>query len=79
VVGSGSPGPAAAFATLTVSTHRSAAGRVPRTPSGGALFAEIGEEQGEAALSLAGARLPQAQIAVERDLSGLDRVLVVYR
>ncbi|MDP2674197.1 MAG: peptide chain release factor N(5)-glutamine methyltransferase [Dehalococcoidia bacterium] len=46
---------------------------------GGALFAEIGEEQGEAALALARTYFPQAQIAIEQDLSGLDRVLVVYR
>ena len=44
---------------------------------GGALFAEIGEEQGEAALSLARACFPQAQIEVRKDLSALDRVLVV--
>ena len=44
---------------------------------GGALFAEIGEEQGEAALSLARPCFPQAQIEVKPDLSGLDRVLVV--
>ena len=44
---------------------------------GGALFAEIGEEQGEAALSLARACFPQARIEVKQDLSGLDRVLVV--
>ena len=46
---------------------------------GGALFAEIGEEQGEAALSLARACFPQARIEVKQDLSALDRVLVVYR
>jgi release factor glutamine methyltransferase len=44
---------------------------------GGALFAEIGEEQGEAARSLARACFPQAQIEITRDLSALDRVLVV--
>jgi release factor glutamine methyltransferase len=44
---------------------------------GGALFAEIGEEQGEAALSLARACFPQARVEVARDLSALDRVLVV--
>jgi len=43
----------------------------------GALFAEIGEEQGEAALSLARACFPQARIKVKQDLSALDRVLVV--
>jgi len=45
---------------------------------GGALFAEIGEEQGEASLGLARACFPQARIEVKQDLSGLDRVLVVY-
>ena len=44
---------------------------------GGALFAEIGEEQGEAALGLARACFPEARIEIERDLSALDRVLVV--
>ena len=44
---------------------------------GGALFAEIGEEQGELARALAAASFPQAQIEVQPDLSGLDRVLVV--
>jgi len=44
---------------------------------GGALFAEIGEEQGDAALSLARACFPQALSEVKQDLSGLDRVLVV--
>ena len=46
---------------------------------GGALFAEIGEEQGEAALSLAKTCFPQARIEIKQDLSALDRVLVVYR
>jgi len=45
--------------------------------SGGALFAEIGEEQGEAARALAAECFPQAQIEVRKDLSALDRVLVV--
>ena len=44
---------------------------------GGALFAEIGEEQGEAALALARACFPQARIEIKQDLSALDRVLVV--
>ena len=44
---------------------------------GGALFAEIGEEQGEPTLALARGCFPQAQIEVKQDLSGLDRVLVV--
>jgi len=43
----------------------------------GALFAEIGEGQGDAVLSLARACFPQGRIEVGRDLSGLDRVLVV--
>lgn len=49
----------------------------PHLKPGGALFAEIGEEQGEAALALARACFPQARIEVKQDLSGLDRVLVV--
>ncbi len=44
---------------------------------GGALFVEIGEEQGDAARKLALGSFPQARIDVKRDLSGLDRVLVV--
>jgi release factor glutamine methyltransferase len=49
----------------------------PHLNRGGALFAEIGERQGEAALSLARACFPQARIEIKPDLSGLDRVLVV--
>jgi release factor glutamine methyltransferase len=45
--------------------------------SGGALFIEIGEEQGEAARNLALESFPQARIEVKDDLSRLDRVLVV--
>ena len=48
-----------------------------RLESGGALFIEIGEEQGEAARRLALESFPQARIEVKKDLSGLDRVLVV--
>ena len=44
---------------------------------GGALFAEIGEQQGEAARTLAAAAFPQTRIEVKQDLSRLDRVLVV--
>ncbi len=49
----------------------------PHLKPGGALFAEISEQQGEAARTLAAAAFPQARIEVKRDLSGLDRVLVV--
>ena len=45
---------------------------------GGALFAEIGEEQGQAARALAGESFPGARVEVKRDLSGLDRVLGVW-
>ncbi len=48
-----------------------------RLKGGGALFIEIGEEQGEAARMLATESFPQARIEVRKDLSGLDRVLVV--
>ena len=49
----------------------------PHLKPGGALFAEIGEQQGAAARKLAQESFPQARIEVKRDLSGLDRVLVV--
>jgi release factor glutamine methyltransferase len=49
----------------------------PRLKDGGALFLEIGEEQGDAARTLAREPFPQAQIEVKQDLSRLDRVLVV--
>jgi release factor glutamine methyltransferase len=48
-----------------------------RLRPGGALFIEIGEEQGEAARRLAAEAFPQARIEVRQDLSGLDRVLAV--
>lgn len=48
-----------------------------RLRPGDALFVEIGEEQGEAARRLATDAFPEARIEVMRDLSGLDRVLVV--
>ncbi len=48
-----------------------------RLRRGGALFAEIGEEQGDAARRLAMEPFPRARVDVKQDLSGLDRVLVV--
>ena len=44
---------------------------------GGALFVEIGDEQGQAASALVREAFPNAQVEVRPDLSGLDRVLVV--
>ncbi len=49
----------------------------PHLKPGGALFAEISEEQGDGARTLALASFPQALVEVKRDLSGLDRVLAV--
>ena len=49
----------------------------PCLKRGGALFAEIGEEQGKGALSLARESFLEGGIEVKRDLLGLDRVLVV--
>ncbi len=49
----------------------------PHLKPGGALFAEIGDKQGEAARALAAVAFPQARIEVKQDLSRLDRVLVV--
>ncbi len=44
---------------------------------GGALFTEIGDEQGLAAAAAARSAFPQAKIEVRRDLASFDRVLVV--
>ena len=49
----------------------------PHLKPGGVLFAEIGEDQGDGARSLAQQSFPKARIEIKRDLSGLDRVLVV--
>jgi release factor glutamine methyltransferase len=49
-----------------------------RLNPGGALFAEIGDEQGDAASRLAAESFPRARVGVMQDLSGLDRVLVVW-
>ncbi len=43
----------------------------------GAMFLEIGASQGEAVCALARRHFPLARIAIERDLAGLDRVLVI--
>jgi release factor glutamine methyltransferase len=45
--------------------------------SGGRLLLEIGATQGAAALALARGAFPAASARVERDLAGLDRVLVI--
>ncbi len=44
---------------------------------GGALFAEIGDEQGKAASQLARDSFPGAEIEIKPDLSGQDRVLLI--
>jgi len=44
---------------------------------GGRLLLEIGARQGPAALDLAYAAFPSAAVRVQRDLAGLDRLLVV--
>ena len=45
---------------------------------GGAVFIEIGEEQGTAAIALARKHFPQSEACLYPDLSGIDRVLAVY-
>jgi len=45
---------------------------------GGALFMELGEGQGAAALALARKKLPQSEAYLYPDLSGIDRVLGLY-
>ncbi len=49
----------------------------PYLKPGGALFVEIGDEQGPAASLIAIVAFPQARVEVKPDLAGLDRVLVV--
>lgn len=49
-----------------------------RLAPGGALFLEIGWQQGEAAKLLAKSTFPSAQIVVKKDLSGHDRVICIY-
>ncbi len=49
----------------------------PHLKPGGALLAEIGEQQGEATRTLAADAFPHARVEVKQDLSGMDRVLVV--
>jgi release factor glutamine methyltransferase len=44
---------------------------------GGAVLAEIGAAQGEAAVALARAALPGARVALRQDYAGLDRLIVV--
>ncbi len=44
---------------------------------GGALFAEIGDEQATSGIAIARSAFPQASIELRRDLAGHDRVLVV--
>ena len=43
----------------------------------GAVLIEIGATQGQAAIQLAKPHFPQAQISVDQDLAGLDRMLVI--
>jgi release factor glutamine methyltransferase len=45
----------------------------------GAVLLEIGAGQGTAAAGLARGAFPAAQVTVEHDLAGLDRLLVVRR
>lgn len=49
----------------------------PRLKPGGALFIEIGDDQGPAANQLAVDVFPRGKIAIEPDLAGRDRVLAV--
>ena len=49
----------------------------PHLKPGGALFAEIGDQQGEAARTLAAAAFPQAHIEVKPDISRMERVMEV--
>jgi methylase of polypeptide subunit release factors len=49
----------------------------PFVATGAAVYAEIGDDQGAAATSYAAATMPGADVTVEKDLTGRDRMLVV--
>jgi release factor glutamine methyltransferase len=49
----------------------------PFVAAGAAVFAEIGDDQGAAAMSYAADAVPGARVAVEKDPAGRDRMLVV--
>lgn len=57
--------------------RRLLAGAPARLRPGGSLLLEIGANQGAAVATLARAAFPASQVAVQRDLAGLDRVLTV--
>lgn len=57
--------------------RRLLAGAPARLRPGGSLLLEIGANQGAAVAALARAAFPASQVAVQRDLAGLDRVLTV--
>jgi release factor glutamine methyltransferase len=50
---------------------------VPFVAAGAPLYAEIGDDQGTAVTSFAAAAIPGADISVQKDLAGRDRMLVV--
>jgi release factor glutamine methyltransferase len=52
---------------------------VPKLAPGGAIFLEIGWQQGTAVTQLAQTFFPESQIAVQRDFAGHDRIVVVMR
>jgi release factor glutamine methyltransferase len=49
----------------------------PHLEPGGALFEEIGDDQGAAVAQLAHNNFPDASVSIEADLAGRDRVLVI--
>jgi release factor glutamine methyltransferase len=49
----------------------------PFVAGGAELYAEIGDDQGAAAIAFAQATMPSAKVEVRQDLTGRDRVLVV--
>ena len=49
----------------------------PYLAEGGGVILEVGDEQGSAATTLALEAFPDSQVRIEKDLAGLDRVLVI--
>jgi release factor glutamine methyltransferase len=49
----------------------------PYLAENGSIVLEVGDEQGSAATTLALEAFPESQVRIEKDLAGLDRVLVI--
>jgi release factor glutamine methyltransferase len=58
-------------------TRRLLATAVPHLRPGGAILVEIGASQGAAAIALANVHFPRAEVQLQQDYAGLDRLVVL--